>query len=442
MTNRLNTFIAAFLFFALSPATVFAGGVPKDLPPTGIIDSIDIPNRTIAFHPIKAKEPITLPLSESVDASKLPVGSRVIIYTEEHDGQTVLLDATEMFVTLTPRLLISLIVIGLVGGMLSGFIGSGGAFVMTPSMMSLGIPGVVALASNMCHKFPKALVGSYKRYKYGQADLKLGLVIGASAIVGVQIGIRVQKAILAAWGKAGSDLYVSLAYVTILLGFGAYVLYDAWKLWRGGIEVKTSSLAQKLQKIKLPPVMNFPVAGLQLSVWITVPVGLASGLLVATIAAGGLVGVPASIYALGTTAIVATATQLVTAFVMGLYGAIYWAIGGFVDIRLTLLILAGSLIGIQFAAIGTTYVKDYTIKYTMGVAMLFVAVSRAAKVPVLLTDLQSMSLSDTALGHLETLSFWALIGALISASGIVFIATIRGMLRAHKAHHADSVNQP
>ena len=89
-----------------------------------------------------------------------------------------MLDATSMFVKLTPKLIIALIVVGMVGGMLSGFIGSGGAFVMTPSMMSLGIPGVVALASNMCHKFPKALVGSYKRYRYGQADLRLGLVIG------------------------------------------------------------------------------------------------------------------------------------------------------------------------------------------------------------------------------------------------------------------------
>jgi hypothetical protein len=178
--------------------------------------------------------------------------------------------------------------------------------------------------------------------------------------------------------------------------------------------------------------MDFPVAGLKLSVWVTVPVGLASGLLVATIAAGGLIGVPGTIYALGATAIVATATQLVTAFVMGLYGAVYWAVGGFVDIRLTLLILAGSLIGVQFAAIGTTYVRDYTIKYTMGIAMVIVAVSRAAKVPVLLADLQWISLSAKALGRLESVSFWALVAALSSACAIVFGATIQGMLRARR----------
>ncbi|MFO7595088.1 MAG: sulfite exporter TauE/SafE family protein, partial [Desulfocurvibacter africanus] len=36
--------------------------------------------------------------------------------------------------------------VGLVGGLVSGFIGSGGAFVLTPGMMSLGVPGTVAVA--------------------------------------------------------------------------------------------------------------------------------------------------------------------------------------------------------------------------------------------------------------------------------------------------------
>lgn len=436
MNRRLGTIVIAAFILLLPSMQAVAGGAPDELPPTGTIEAVDALARTIDFRPDGAEKAMTLPLDEAVDASQIPVGSRAIIDMGERDGQSVVLDATKMFVTLTPPLFIALIVIGLVGGMLSGFIGSGGAFVMTPSMMSLGIPGVVALASNMCHKFPKALVGAYKRYRYGQADLKLGIVIGSSAVVGVQLGIRVQKAILATWGKAGSDLYLSFAYVTILLSVGAYVLFDAWRLWRGGVEVKTSSLARSLQKIRIPPVIHFPVADLRLSIWITVPVGLASGLLAATIAAGGLIGVPASIYALGTTAVVATATQLVTAFAMGLYGAVYWAIGGFVDIRLTLLILAGSLLGIQFAAIGTTYVKDYTIKCTMGVAMLIVALSRTAKVPVLLADLQWMSLSATTVGYLESISFWALIAALSSASGIVFGATMFGILRAKRHPHS------
>ena len=82
------------------------------------------------------------------------------------------------FVDLNAATVFLLVLIGFIGGMVSGFIGSGGAFVLTPAMMSLGAPAIVAVASNICHKFPKALVGAAKRHKYGQVDVKLGVVLG------------------------------------------------------------------------------------------------------------------------------------------------------------------------------------------------------------------------------------------------------------------------
>src|SRR5208337_3778116 len=110
------------------------------------------------------------------------------------------------FIDLNVTYIIFLFILGFIGGLVSGFIGSGGAFVLTPGMMSLGVSGTVAVASNMCHKFPKALVGAYKRFKYGQVDIKLGLVLAATAGVGVQVGIKIQRLILQRWGQAGSDL--------------------------------------------------------------------------------------------------------------------------------------------------------------------------------------------------------------------------------------------
>lgn len=67
-----------------------------------------------------------------------------------------------------------LFIVGFIGGLVSGLIGSGGAFILTPGMMGLGVPGTVAVASNMCHKFPKALMGALKRFRYGQVDVKMG----------------------------------------------------------------------------------------------------------------------------------------------------------------------------------------------------------------------------------------------------------------------------
>ncbi|HLD46741.1 MAG TPA: sulfite exporter TauE/SafE family protein, partial [Desulfobaccales bacterium] len=131
------------------------------------------------------------------------------------------------FIDLTLLSVLFLFIVGFIGGLVSGFIGSGGAFVLTPGMMSLGVPGTVAVASNMCHKFPKAMVGAYKRWKYGQVDIKLGLVMAASAGIGVWVGIKIQEWILATWGQAGSNLYVSVSFVVILVVVGGYVFYDA-----------------------------------------------------------------------------------------------------------------------------------------------------------------------------------------------------------------------
>jgi uncharacterized protein len=305
-----------------------------------------------------------------------------------------------------------LFVVGFIGGLVSGFIGSGGAFVLTPGMMSLGVPAAVAVASNMCHKFPKAMVGAYKRYKYGQVDIKLGLVMAASATVGVQIGIKIQEFVLSKWGEAGSNLYVSLSFVTVLLIVGAYVFYDALRMSSAGIGEQVSSLARKLQKINIPPMIHFKTADVRISLWFTIPVGLATGLLAATIAVGGFVGVPGMIYVVGATGLISSATELVIAFIMGFGGSVKWAIHGMVDIRLTLIILAGSLLGVQLGAIGTTYVKEHMIKVVMGTIMIVVAVSRALAIPKYLEELGVISVSQSTITVLDLLSFITMCGAL------------------------------
>src|SRR5688572_6826838 len=124
--------------------------------------------------------------------------------------------AAVQFIDLQYGNVFALLAVGFIGGLVSGFIGSGGAFVLTPAMMSMGVPGIVAVASNMCHKFPKALAGAITRAKYGQVDVKLGLVVGVSAEAGVMLGARVQEQIAKSFGGAGSNLYVSSAFVLVL----------------------------------------------------------------------------------------------------------------------------------------------------------------------------------------------------------------------------------
>lgn len=333
------------------------------------------------------------------------------------------------FIDLNTTAVMFLFVVGFIGGLVSGFIGSGGAFVLTPGMMSLGVPGAVAVASNMCHKFPKALVGAYKRYKYGQVDLKLGLIMAASAGVGVQVGIKIQEYILSRWGQAGSNLYVSLSFVIILVVVGGYVFYDAWKIAKSGAGEKASALAKWLQSIHLPPMIHFKTANVTISMWFTIPIGFATGMLAATIAVGGFIGVPGMIYVLGASSLVSSATELVIAFVMGFGGSLKWAMNGMVDIRLTLIILAGSLLGVQLGAIGTTFVKEHMIKIVMGTIMLIVALSRGLAIPKYLTELGVIAMPSATISLLMTASFITMCIAL--GTGAVII--LGAMWRAKRA---------
>ncbi|NLB07851.1 MAG: sulfite exporter TauE/SafE family protein, partial [Desulfobulbaceae bacterium] len=143
------------------------------------------------------------------------------------------------------------------------------------------------------------------------------------------------------------------------------------------------------------------------------------------IAVGGFIGVPGLMYIVGATSIVASATELVIAFVMGLGGTLIWAYYGMVDIRLVLLILAGSLFGVQLGAIGTTYVKEYMIKYVMATIMLIVAVSRFFALPKYLNQLQLISLQESWIGLMTTASFAIMCLALLIGASIILFSLFK-----------------
>ncbi len=340
--------------------------------------------------------------------------------------------AASNFINLDVMTIAYLFIVGFVGGLVSGFIGSGGAFVLTPAMMSLGVPGLVAVASNMCHKFPKALIGAIKRAKYGQVDVKIGIVLGISAEAGVLYGAHIQESIKKSFGDAGSNLYVSVAFVVILAVVGGFVLRDAWKTYRSGnadnLEEKVSRLAKWVQSVNIPGTMvYFKSLNARVSVLFTIPLGFATGMLAATIAVGGFIGVPAMIYVLGAPSLMASASELVIAFVMGLGGSFKYAMHGLVDIRLAMIILAGSLFGIQLGAIGTTYVKPFMIKVVMGVIMVIVLFSRGLMVPVYLSQLGLIqALTEDTIKLLKTSSFAIMAAALLIGAFIVLKAMWQG----------------
>jgi uncharacterized membrane protein YfcA len=351
---------------------------------------------------------------------------------------------SSLFIDINLYTAVALFVVGFVGGMVSGFIGSGGAFVLTPAMMTLGVPGIVAVASNICHKFPKSLVGAMKRHKYGQVDVKLGVIMGIFAELGVIVGKHAMTEIKHTYGDVGTSLYVSVVFVIVLAVVGSFVLRDAFRMMRqekeGGQEAphEVTKLARWVQSIEIPgTMMYFDSLKARVSVLFIVPLGFATGMLAATIAVGGFIGVPAMIYVLGAPALMASATELVIAFVMGVGGTMLYALDGVVDIRLAMIILAGSLFGIQIGAIGTTYVRDSIVKFVMGLIMVIVLFSRFFYVPGYLSKLGMIApISDATIANMKLAGDATLVLALAVGGITILVALFKGMAEHRRAQAA------
>ncbi len=304
-----------------------------------------------------------------------------------------------LFVTLDWTTAAQVVLLGFIGGVLSGFIGSGGAFFMTPGMMNLGVQGIVAVASNITHKFGKAMIGQRSHGKMGNVDRKLALFMVVTAFIGIRLAVWVSGMLFESGGDghgtakgAGVNLYISLVFVIVLSIVGISLLRD---VFRDGAEDSGPSrkISTYLGRLHLPPMIYFKVADVRVSLWIIMIVGLATGYLAGTIGVGGFIGVPAMIYVFGVPTAVAAGTELFLAMFMGAWGALNYAWEGFVDIRLVLLLFLGSLIGIHLGAYGVKVVKEKYIRLVTGIIIILCVISRAIAIPVYLRQLGFLAMN-------------------------------------------------
>ena len=335
----------------------------------------------------------------------------------------------EHFVELDLASSLQVIILGFIGGILSGFIGSGGAFFMTPGMMNLGVPGIIAVGSNITHKFGKAMVGSRRHGELGNVDKRLGAYLIITSFVGIRIAVWINTVLFkeggdghGAGGQAASNLYISMVFIGVLAIVAVCLLRDAFRPRdEQGREGPSMKIADFFGRLHLPPYIYFAGANVRVSLWVLMGVGLATGYLAGTIGVGGFIGVPAMIYVFGVPTAVATGTELYLAMFMGAFGALNYAYDGYVDIRLTMLLYLGSLIGIYVGAYGTKVVKEVVIRIVTGMVILICVASRAVAVPMYLRQLgwidTSPAWDDYFNGASKVLLFFA------GISGCVIILT-------------------
>ncbi len=345
---------------------------------------------------------------------------------------------SDMFIDVGWMAALQVVLLGFIGGILSGFIGSGGAFFMTPGMMNLGVSGVVSVASNIAHKFGKAMMGSKKHGELGNVDKKLGGVLIVTSFIGIQLAVWINTKLFsgagdshgAGGGSAAADLYISMIFTVVLSFVAVSMLND---VLRGGDRTGPSKrIAEYFSRLKLFPRIYFPMADVKVSVWLLLLVGLATGYLAGTIGVGGFIGVPAMIYIFGVPTAVATGTELYLAMFMGAFGALNYAYQGLVDIRLTLLLYLGSLFGVFIGAYGTKVVKEVVIRLVTGVIIILCVVSRAVAIPVYLRKLGFIGIDASLDVYFQTSSKVILFLAGIAGAGIILYHVMRAWVRARR----------
>ena len=341
----------------------------------------------------------------------------------------------ELFISLNTFDCIQVVFLGFIGGTLSGFIGSGGAFFMTPGMMNLGVQGVIAVGSNITHKFGKAMVGAKRHGELGHVDKKLGIFMLITAILGIRTAVWINAYLFGMSGEsseqgAAANLYISAVFVLFLFAVSISMLKDALGK-KGSDETGPSKrIANYLSNLRLFPVITFPVADVKISLWIILIVGFITGYLAGTIGVGGFIGVPAMIYIFGIPTAVAAGTELFLAMFMGAFGALNYAFEGFVDIRLVVLLYLGSLLGIFIGVYGTKTVKEKIIRLVTGLIILLCTISRCIAIPIYLTQLNFIdSINADTLPLLNTISKLFLYISGITGTSVIIFFVIKAYIR-------------
>ncbi|HMM38405.1 MAG TPA: sulfite exporter TauE/SafE family protein [Desulfovibrio sp.] len=317
------------------------------------------------------------------------------------------------------------IAVGLAAGLITGCIGAGGGFIITPALMAAGIKGILAVGTDLFHIFAKAIMGTTVHKKLGNVSTKLAIAFLVGSGAGTFVGGAINKGL---YNKDPllSELFISSIYA-ILLGFlGFYALFDFLKASRkpgGGGDAHgggsgTTALAVKLQNMQIPPMITFDEdlvpGGRRISGWIVAAGGAVVGILAAIMGVGGgFVTFPMFVYIFGVSSMTTVGTDILQIiFTAGLAAIAQYAIYGFVFYTLAMGMLLGSLLGIQIGALTTKVVKGVHIRGFYAVSIIAGFINRAATLPKKLTELEMVDLSKSFVANVEfvgNIIFWVVV---------------------------------
>jgi len=243
-----------------------------------------------------------------------------------------------------------LILIGFCVGVIGGFFGVGGGWIITPALNILGFHMGFAKGTCLCNIFGQS-IGAIKRHqKMGNVDWKLGTLSIFISLIGFEVGSRVVIA-LQKTGEVG--IIIRWCYVVFLAGLGSFIFYDYVVLHERQLKrmqenelsglkaVKANGIAEKLQSIKLSPMISFPKSKIEnVSLWIIIVIVLCTGFFSGILGiGGGFIILPSLVYLIGLPTIIAVGTCLTTVLETAAFGCFTYALEGRFEIVAAILSL-------------------------------------------------------------------------------------------------------
>ncbi len=321
-----------------------------------------------------------------------------------------------------------LILIGFTVGVCGGFFGIGGAWIVTPALNIFGFPMPYAIGTDLAHMGGKSIVSTMRHGKFGNVDLRLG----ASMIIGTMVGMEVGAQLVMMLERAGlAESVIRKAYIVFLALIGSYVLYDYLSHTRrprkpgtpGPVAVREETLAMRLQRVRIPPMVYFPASGITCSLWLPLLVALTTGVVASVLGVGGgFIRMPSLIYLIGCPTAVAVGTDLFEIMITGAYGAFTYGVKGRVELIAAMWMLVGAAVGAQLGTIATKYVRGYAIR------LLFAATIFTACGSIILKQLEFQAASSVVI-----------VAAAVIISGVIILWLVKGVASERAAARAKAM---
>ncbi|MBD5558652.1 MAG: sulfite exporter TauE/SafE family protein [Desulfovibrio sp.] len=326
----------------------------------------------------------------------------------------------------TVPIFLAAIGVGVAAGLITGCIGAGGGFIITPALMAVGVKGILAVGTDLFHIFAKAIMGTTIHRKLGNVSVSLAFSFLAGSILGTFIGGALNKGLYDA-NPLLSELFISSVYA-LLLGFlGFYALGDFLRSRRPAPGSNTGNaaeshaltgIARHMQGVILPPMIPFDrrvlPGGRRISAWIVAAGGVFVGFLAAIMGVGGgFVTFPMFVYVFGVSSMTTVGTDIFQIIFTAGFAAIgQYAVYGYVFYTLAIGMLLGSLLGIQVGALTTSVVRGNQIKGFYAVSIIAGFINRAATLPKKLVELEYLSLPAALVNGIESVGdvvFWVVV---------------------------------